>query len=149
MPNIGNDSFGQSSAQDSSQLYSVLEYFKAHVTAIVTLATGTLVLSISFIKDVDVTTLQRRGFLQAGWILFTISIVAGVCYSYILTLIAKDPKLRQTFKQMLGAISFVLHFAFMFGVVCFLVFALANVNMKKSDKATSSPTPSPTATSGN
>jgi hypothetical protein len=136
--------------QPSSQFYSVLEYFKAHVTAIVTLATGALVLSISFIKDVEVSSLQMRGFLMAGWIFFTLSTTAGVCYSYILTYIASDPEdtrgLRLTFKGWLNKLSIVLHFAFMFGIICFLVFALANVGAGKKNGA--EPSPKPTAQTG-
>ncbi len=141
---------GAPPGQQTSQFYSVLDYFKAHVTAITTLATGALVLSLTFLKDLDLAALQLRGFLQAGWILFTVSIVAGVCYSFILTYIAKDPddskRLHDSFKQMLVKLSFVLHFAFMLGIICFLVFAMANIGARRKDSPETLPPPARVAT---
>lgn len=144
---MASDDGGSVSPTRTSQFYSVLEYFKAHVTAIVTLATGALVLSVSFIKDVGGVAPQLSGFLMVGWVFFTASIIAGVFYSYILTFIARDPEneggLNKTFRNMLNGVSIVLHFSFMAGILCFLIFALANVprTKKETPPAPSAATP--------
>jgi len=124
--------------------YSIpsLEQFRAHITAMVTLATGALVLSVSFLKDVDVPALTHRWTLQLSWVSFTFSIVFGVVYSYTLTFLAKDlqPDVRDFGERILSWASILLHCFFMLGVILFLFFVLLNTDMPKKN---ASPTPAP------
>lgn len=108
-----------------------LEHFKSHVTGIVTLATGALVLSAAFLKDIPVTTHNYFWLLKSSWVLFTLSVVAGVLYDYVLTLLSNS---RECWglnickhKSFLAISNFFLHMFFLLAVLVFLIFVLFSV----------------------
>jgi len=115
----------------SSHFLTVLEQFKGHVTGIVTLATGALVLSATFIKDAPVSTRSFFWLLKSSWGLFTLSIIAGVLYSYALTLLynsracwERDACPHRTF---LAISNFFLHVCFLLAIIIFLVFVVKSM----------------------
>ncbi|MDT5123810.1 MAG: hypothetical protein QOC96_3292 [Acidobacteriota bacterium] len=122
---------------NQSTSLQVIELFKAHVSAIVTLATGALVLSVTFLKELKPPALQNRGWLISSWVLFTASVVSGVLYSYFLTLLASDAYNKNagkrsrvsgsTSKNFLVFFSLLLHISFVLGILTFLIFALGNI----------------------
>jgi hypothetical protein len=116
-----------SNDQPPAQFLAILELFKAHVGAIVTLATGALVLSTTFLKDVKLNTLQSVYWLKSSWVLFTLTILAGVLYSYVLTLLGNSTtcwnKNSCGHRTLLGVLSLPLHLLFILAVCCFLGFA--------------------------
>lgn len=112
------------------QFVSLLALFKGHVDALVTVSTGALVLSVTFLKDAASRSPNNLRFLRWSWGLFTLSIVAGVLYSYVLTHLASSSECWQkdkcTHRKVLIASSMVLHLSFFAAVLLFLIFALSN-----------------------
>lgn len=112
------------------QFVSILELFKGHVDALVTVSTGALVLSVTFLKDTASRIPSNLRFLRWSWALFTVSIVAGVLYSYALTHLASSNECWQkdkcTHRDILMASSVILHLSFFVAVLLFLIFALSN-----------------------
>jgi hypothetical protein len=113
------------------EFLSILEHFKAHVNGIVTLATGALVLSATFLKDIPLTTKQYEWWLKLSWMLLSISIVSGVSYSYVLTMLVNNrdcwPRDNCAHRSWLMWLNLFLHLSFLLAIIAFMVFALLSI----------------------
>lgn len=111
-----------------SQDVSLLEqakFLQEHIKILLTLATGSLVLSVSLLHDLG-QTIQGKQFLHDSWLWLFGSVVAGVACNYVLTvhLNSKSDKYRWLVKSF----SFVLHVCFAVAMIYFVRFALANLS---------------------
>jgi hypothetical protein len=114
-----------------SEFLPIAALFKGHVDGLVTVATGALVVSVTFLKDSSSKAPHYIHLLKFSWILFALSIVSGIVYNYTLARLAKARrcwgKEKCNHKRILNSASQVLHLSFFAAVICFLIFALWNV----------------------
>jgi hypothetical protein len=107
---------------------SALEWSKQ----ILTLATGTLVLSGTFIKDIFRANIVSTGWILACWILMCVSILFGLIFlgATVNLLNSKEGNQVDVYSKRWWAIFHVL--AFLIGLGCFVYFVnenLGNINI--------------------
>lgn len=100
------------------------KFFRDHVATVLNLATGSLVLSVTFLHD-------KAGNLRGGWLLrrswwfLLVSILFGVAYNYTLNVYVKEEGDR--YGLLLRIISFVFHAAFVVAVLYLFRFGMKNI----------------------
>jgi hypothetical protein len=101
---------------------------------ITTLATGTLVLSGTFIQMFFENELVKKGWILASWILMGISILFGVLYLGALCSLlvrAGEPNANVAnltiYSRPAVWIALIHVFAFLLGLVAFIIFVFANL----------------------
>jgi len=100
------------------------KFFRDHVATVLNLATGSLVLSVTFLHD-RVGSLQNTWLLKRSWWFLVVSILFGVAYNYTLNVYVREEAMR--YKILLRVISFVFHVTF-FVAICYLFrFGMKNV----------------------
>ena len=108
---------------------------------IVTLATGTLVLSATFLKDLFGKALHAEGALLTCWVSLTVAACAGALFlgalSALLGRAATDRNLTKidVFATSSRLLAFVQIVTFIVGMSAFTWFAWANVGSIKPDTA--------------
>ncbi len=107
---------------------SALEWSKQ----ITTLATGTLVLSGTFIKDLFSGQIVWKGFILACWIGMGISVLFGILYlGSLCYLLSSSKKAEQLDIYGSGRIIGVIHvLTFFLGLAAFIVFLTKNLFMR-------------------
>ena len=101
-----------------------VKFLQEHIKLILTLATGSLVLSVSFLQRLG-SDFKGRGFLRVSWLWLFVSILAGVACNYLLTLHLNSKE--NWYGPVVTVVSFILHICFAAAMVYFLRFALANL----------------------
>lgn len=101
-----------------------IKFLQEHIKLILTLATGSLVLSVSLLQNLG-KTFRGKEFLHRSWLWLLASILAGVACNYILTVYLNSKK--NDFRILIAVISFLLHVFFIAAMIYFLRFALANL----------------------
>lgn len=109
---------------DSDPLLERAKSFREHAMAVLNLATGSLVLSITFLHDQS-AHLHSAWLLKRAWWLLFLSILFGVAYNYFLNIHRRDEGKR--YGGMLRVLSFLFHGFFVFAVSYLLRFGLCNV----------------------
>jgi hypothetical protein len=105
---------------------------KGHVDALLTVATAVLVLSITILKEANITDPKSRSLLEYSWVLFTASIVAGILHNYTLMHLVKRDRCWPDeadcwHRTILTLFMAGLHLSFLVAVGLFLIFALTNI----------------------
>jgi hypothetical protein len=108
----------------SEGLLERAKFFRDHVQAVMNLATGALVLSVTFIHD-KAEHLQGKGRLRHSWELLGCTILLGVAYNYVLAMYMREKGKR--FGSWLPVLSFFLHAAFAASIVLMALFGLSNI----------------------
>jgi hypothetical protein len=101
--------------------------FKSHVDALVTVASGVLVLSITLSQGNTSKPLDM-GLLKITWVILAVSILFGVIYSYTLTHLASRkecwPKNTCGHRSLLQWCGILQHLSFISAMALFLIIAL-------------------------
>jgi len=101
-----------------------VKFLQEHIKLILTLATGSLVLSVSLLQNLG-KSFQDKDDLHRSWLWLLASVLAGVACNYLLTLYLNNS--RTAYRLLIAFISFLLHVCFIAAMVYFLRFALANL----------------------
>ncbi len=98
--------------------------FREHVQNVLTLATGALVLSITFLHDIAPNAGDRES-LRLAWQLLVGTVVLGVAYNYVLAIYTRNES--KAFGVLLAAISIVFHALFIVALYYLMRFGMANL----------------------
>ena len=117
---------------DDEKFLTKTDLVKGHIDSIVTVATAVLVLSVTLLKEAQITDSVDKSLLRASWVGFTIAIIAGIVHNFSLMRLVKrkDCWTDSTCGCHRGfntIMVIVLHLAFISAVVFLLIFALLNV----------------------
>ena len=99
------------------------KFFREHVQAVLNLATGSLVLSVTFLHDKP--NIRGVPCLRLAWELLVATIFLGVAYNYVLAVRTRPG--AGGFSKLLFALSALFHLAFFVSMVLLAKFGLANV----------------------
>jgi hypothetical protein len=98
--------------------------FRDHVQGVLALATGSLVLSVTFLHDKG-NTVADIADLRFSWIFFMLAILAGIAYNYVLAIYAI--RQRDFFRNLLVVFSSCLHALFLVAIFFLARFGLDNI----------------------
>lgn len=112
---------GSTGASDPSLERAKL--FRDHAQSIITLSTGALALSVTFLHDIASNHLQGW-LIQRSWIAFVLAVVFGILYDYVLLAYVRAK--GKSYALLLGFLSILLHLFFLAGLVYMVRFAFAN-----------------------
>lgn len=125
---------------DSNEVINaVLEWTKQ----ITTLASGTLVLSATFIKDIFKGTVEHQILLICSWVLFAVSAIFGIllmgnlCYLFS----EKNRGIRSIYNLTTRLIGLIHFLAFVVGICFFVYFASSNFLNKTKQMGSTQTTP--------
>lgn len=99
--------------------------FRDHIQGILALATGSLVLSVTFLHDKG-NSISDTPDLRYSWIFFCATILMGVAYNYVLAIYTN--KQRPFFKGLLTFFSSLFHGLFVVAVFFLARFGLSNLH---------------------
>jgi hypothetical protein len=99
-------------------------FFREHVSTVLNLATGSLVLSVTFLHD-QFGHLRNTWLLKRSWWLLAFAILFAVAYNYTLNIFVKDDGAR--YGGLLKILSFLFHLAFVVAIFYLFRFGLWNV----------------------
>jgi hypothetical protein len=108
----------------SESLLDRAKFFREHVQTILSLATGSFVLSVTFLHDIAPKT-QHVEYLRKSWGVFVLTIVLGLIYNYVLSIYVSISGRR--YGTLLSVISFFFHVSFVLAVCYLLRFGTANL----------------------
>jgi len=105
---------------------TILEWSKQ----LITIASATIVLSATFVKDIFSDTIVYQGWLFASWILFIFSIVVGILVigSLAAYLNTGDGSQLDVYKPSIWSTALAQGALFLFGLGTFLWFVYSNVS---------------------
>ncbi len=98
--------------------------FREHVQTILNLATGSLVVSVTFLTDLEPTPIGQDT-LRWSWTSLTIAILLSLAYNYVLTIFVNTD--GKKFGNLLSSLSITLHLSFFVGLLLLLSFGLVNL----------------------
>jgi hypothetical protein len=104
---------------------------------IITLATGTIVLSGTFIKDIFATNLSSdqilsREWLFACWVAMLLAVIFSILFIGALTSLLSQAGTPDVFSGMSRGLAVLEVSTFVFGVVAFVVFVTFNLSGQSS-----------------
>lgn len=115
---------------DGQEFLSKSELTRSHVDALVTVATAVLVLSVTFLQNANISSPNHKNLLRWSWVLFTVSIIAGIIHSYVLILLVNEKSCWTTnscfHRKILFLFNLLLHISFFAAAALFLIFAIIN-----------------------
>jgi Kef-type K+ transport system membrane component KefB len=100
------------------------KFFRDHVATVLNLATGSLVLSVTFLHD-KAGSLRDAWLLKLSWWFLLFSILFGVAYNYTLNVYVKAEGDR--YGVLLRILSFVFHSAFIVAIFYLFRFGMKNI----------------------
>lgn len=100
------------------------KFFREHVQAILSLATGAFVLSVTFLHDVAPKA-QHVEYLRRSWGILVVTILLGLIYNYVLSIYVTVT--GKKYGNLLSVISFLFHFSFAAALYYLLRFGTANL----------------------
>ncbi len=109
---------------DDNPLIERAKFFREHMTTVLNLATGALVLSVTFLHD-QAGHLQGMWLLQRSWLCLLVTIFCGVAYSYILDLYIKFK--GSQYGVVLLVLSFAFHASFLVAICYLFRFGVRNI----------------------
>lgn len=107
-----------------SELLDRSKFFRDHVGGVLNLATGALVLSITFLHNEE-GHLRQTYLLKRSWTFLFATIFLAVAYNYILNQYVRNEGKRYTWP--LRGLSLLFHAAFVFAIFYLFRFGLWNV----------------------
>jgi hypothetical protein len=108
----------------SESLLDRAKFFREHVQTIVSLATGSLVLSVTFLHDIAAKA-QHVEFLKRSWEILVLTILLGLIYNYVLSIYVTVAGKR--YGKALSLVSFFFHISFVVALYFMLRFGTANL----------------------
>ncbi|MGA7217590.1 MAG: hypothetical protein WBX38_04715 [Candidatus Sulfotelmatobacter sp.] len=99
------------------------KFFREHVQAVLNLATGALVLSVTFLHDK--TSIRDARDLRISWRLLVAAIFLGILYNYVLAIFTRWGGRR--YGSFLSILSLAFHITFFAAVVYMSRFGLSNI----------------------
>lgn len=114
---------GTTERAKSDALLDRAKFFREHIQAILTLATGSFVLSITFLHDIA-TKPQHADYLKRSWAALVVTILLGVIYNYVLSVYVRVA--GKSYGQLLSGISALFHLAFLVAIYYMLRFGMVN-----------------------
>lgn len=111
-------------ASTSTSFLDKVKFLQEHLKLILTLATGSLILSVSLLQHLG-SEFKGRNLLRVSWLWLFVSVLAGVACNYLLTLHLNSKE--NCYAPLVTVVSFVLHVCFAVAMVYFLRFALATL----------------------
>ena|ERR1700729_2683946 len=100
------------------------KFFREHVQAVLNLATGSLVLSVTFLHDKG-NSIARADLLKSSWLWLLAAIVLGLAYNYVLSIRAKESTER--YRILMGLLSAVFHLSFLVAMYYLFRFGIGNI----------------------
>lgn len=108
----------------SDPLLERAKFFREHVQTILNLATGSFVLSVTFLHNI-VPKPQSTDFLKRSWFLFVGTLLLGLTYNYVLSIYVRSE--GKNYGKFLSRVSLLFHLSFVIGLYYFLRFGIANL----------------------
>jgi len=108
----------------SNSLLDRAKFFREHVATVLNLATGSLVLSVTFLHD-QAAHLKQTWLVRRSWWFFFLTIFLGVAYNYVLN--AYVQKEGGRYGTLLKILSGLFHAMFVLAVCYLLRFGLWNL----------------------
>lgn len=108
----------------TDSLLDKAKFFREHVQTILSLATGSFVLSVTFLHDVAPKP-QHAEYLRRSWGIFVLTILLGLIYNYVLSIYVSNAGKR--YGNLLSVISLLFHFSFVAAIYYLLRFGTANL----------------------
>lgn len=93
----------------SESLLDGAKFFREHVQTIMNLATGCLVLSITFLHDISAKA-QHIEYLKRSWEILVLTILLGLIYNYVPSIYVTVEGKR--YGKVLRVVSFFFHASF-------------------------------------
>lgn len=109
---------------NSESLLDRAKFFREHVQTILSLATGSFVLSVTFLHDIA-TKARHVEDLKRSWGIFVTTILLGLVYNYVLSIYVTVGGRR--YGTLLSVISFFFHGSFVAALYFLLRFGTANL----------------------
>lgn len=119
----GAQTFVQGSGAPGNPLIEKAKLFREHSQSIITLATGALALSVTFLHDIA-TKHVAAWMIERAWYGFVAAIVFGLLYNYVLMAYVKADGNR--YGGLLAGLSILLHVSFLAALIYMVRFAQAN-----------------------
>ena len=110
--------------EQSKLLLERAKFFREHVQAVLNLATGSFVLSVTFLHD-KAAVLQHKSDLSTSWWLMAFTILLGIAYNYSLSIYVRNEGVR--YGGLLKLLSLMFHLLFVISMCFLLRFGLWNV----------------------
>jgi hypothetical protein len=101
------------------------KFFREHVQSILSLATGSLVLSVTFLHDLASQAPHKLDYLKQSWWMLVVTILFGLIYNYVLSIYVKVEGKR--YGTVLSVVSFFFHASFVVALYFMLRFGTANL----------------------
>lgn len=114
----------QESAKAMNELLERSKFFREHVASVLNLATGALVLSVTFLHNEE-GHLKQTWLLERCWIFLFATIFLAVAYNYTLNHYVRSDGSR--FRWPLTVLSLAFHVAFVIAIFYLFRFGLWNV----------------------
>ena len=108
----------------SESLLDRAKFFREHVQTILSLATGSFVLSVTFLHDI-LPKAQHVEYLRRSWGIFVLTILLGLTYNYVLSIYVSLA--GKQYGNLLRVISFLFHVSFVVAIYYMLLFGTANL----------------------
>jgi hypothetical protein len=114
---------------DSGSLLERAKFFREHIQTILNLATGSLVLSVTFLHDVVTSKAQHIAYLKRSWVIFVGCIFLGLVYNYVLAIYVRVNATTggKKFGALLMVVSLLFHLSFIAAIGYMLEFGLGNL----------------------
>ena len=100
------------------------KFFREHVQTVLGLATGSFVLSVTFLHD-QTGHLHGVQCLRLAWEILGVSILLGLAYNYVLTIFLNVK--GKHFDTSLSVLSLLFHGSFVLSMYYLLRFGLSNI----------------------
>jgi hypothetical protein len=108
----------------SESLLDRAKFFREHIQTILSLATGSFVLSVTFLHDIAPKA-QHVEYLKTSWGVFVVTILFGLIYNYVLSIYVAVAERK--YGTLLSGISFFFHASFIAALYYLLRFGTANL----------------------
>lgn len=108
----------------SDPLLERSKFFREHVQTIISLATGSFVLSVTFLHDIAPKA-KNVNLLKTSWYLFVAAILLGLIYNYVLSIYVREK--GDKYGKLLAGVSFLFHASFAVAMIYLLRFGTANL----------------------
>lgn len=112
------------SNEGTETLLDRAKFFREHVQTILNLATGSFVLSVTFLHDIA-TKAQHVEYLKRSWGVLVLTILLGLIYNYVLSIYVTVAGKR--YGKVLSVVSFFFHVSFLVAIYFMLLFGTANL----------------------
>jgi hypothetical protein len=109
---------------NKDSLLDTAKFFREHVQTILSLATGSFVLSVTFLHDIAPKP-QHAEYLRRSWEIFVLTILLGLIYNYVLSIYVTVA--GKSYGFFLSIISFLFHSSFVAAIYYLLRFGMANL----------------------